>query len=326
MIRENILDFMAAHKGEYVSGELMSEQLHLTRAAIWKQIKVLREAGFEIEAQTKMGYRLLHTPLSIDAWIMKHSLKTRELGHKLDLHKDVTSTNERAKELAMQGVDHGTVVLAERQSSGRGRMQRWWEAPAGGLWMSVILKPKLSLADASKITLCTGVAVADAITEVCNIKVGIKWPNDLVYQGQKLVGILAEVVGEWNTVQTMVVGIGVNVNFTREELSKDLMAATLQDLTGTKWDLNVLAAKILERLEEELISLETRGFASLRERWMQRAVGIGQDALILQGKQTLEGIIQGISLDGELIVKIGAKNHVFSAGEVRVRSTNGTYF
>jgi BirA family biotin operon repressor/biotin-[acetyl-CoA-carboxylase] ligase len=326
MIRDKILDFLAAHEGKYVSGELMSEQLHLTRAAIWKQIKVLKEAGFEIEAQTKTGYRLLHTPRNINAWTIKHFLRTRELGQKVDLHKDITSTNERAKELAMQGVEHGTVVFSERQSSGRGRMQRWWEAPAGGLWMSVILKPNLSLADASKITLCTGVAVADAITEVCKIKPGIKWPNDLLYEGQKIVGILAEVVGEWNTVQTMVVGIGVNVNFGRAELSKDLMAATLQDITGTRWDLNLLAAKILERLEEELLLLETQGFASVRERWTQRAVGIGQEALILQGKQTLEGVIQGISLDGELIVKIGTENRIFAAGEVRVRTPAGTYF
>ncbi|MHB8126000.1 MAG: biotin--[acetyl-CoA-carboxylase] ligase [Desulfitobacteriaceae bacterium] len=326
MVREDILDLMAAHNGEYVSGELMSEHFQLTRAAIWKQIKVLRESGFEIEAQTNRGYRLLQTPYSINAWTIKHLLKTKQLGQKLDLHEELTSTNERAKELAMQGINHGTVVLAERQNAGRGRMQRWWEAPKGGLWMSVILKPKLSLADASKLTLCTGVAVVDAIAEVCKIKAGIKWPNDLVYEGQKIVGILAEVVGEWNTVQTMVIGIGVNVNFRREELSKDLMATTLQEIVGAKFDLNILAASILERLEEELTSLETQGFSSLRERWLQRAVGLGQGAVIQQGNQTLKGIIQGISYDGELIIRIGEENLTFSAGEVRVRSTTGTYF
>jgi BirA family biotin operon repressor/biotin-[acetyl-CoA-carboxylase] ligase len=326
MVREEILDLLAANPGEYVSGELMSEHLQLTRAAIWKQIKVLKEAGFEIEAQTKRGYRLLRTPLTINVWTIKHLLKTQKLGRELDLNMEVTSTNERAKELARKGMDHGTAVLAETQTLGVGRMQRHWEAPKGGLWMSVILKPKLSLADASKLTLCAGVAVVDAIAEVCKINVGIKWPNDVVYKGQKLVGILAEVVGEWNTIQTMVIGIGVNVNLRRDQLSKELLATTIQEITGDTFDLNTLAAKMLEQLEEELINLETKGFDSLRDRWMQRAVGLGQTAVIQQGNRTFEGVIQGISVDGELIIKIGEENHTFSAGEVRVRSTTGTYF
>jgi BirA family biotin operon repressor/biotin-[acetyl-CoA-carboxylase] ligase len=326
MVREEILDLLAANRGEYVSGELMSEHLQLTRAAIWKQIKVLKETGFQIEAQTKKGYRLLRTPLNINAWTIKHLLKTRKLGHELYISGEVTSTNEWAKELARKGKDHGTAVLAETQTVGVGRMQRHWEAPKGGLWMSVILKPKLSLADASKLTLCAGVAVVDTITEVCGIKVGIKWPNDVVFNGQKLVGILAEVVGEWNTIQTMVIGIGVNVNLQRMQLSKELLATTLLEITGEEFDLNALAAKILEHLEEELINSETKGFDSLRDRWMQRAFGLGQTALIQQGNLTYEGVIQGISVDGELIIKIGEENQTFSAGEVRVRSTTGTYF
>ncbi|MFZ3101079.1 MAG: biotin--[acetyl-CoA-carboxylase] ligase [Desulfitobacteriaceae bacterium] len=326
MARAEILDLMVAHLGEYVSGELMSEHLRITRAAIWKQIKILKELGFDIEAQTKRGYRLLQTPLSINAWTIKHVLKTQRLGQQLELHAELPSTNERAKELARQGMDHGTVVLAERQSAGHGRMQRQWESPKGGLWMSVILKPKLSLADASKLTLCTGIAVVDAFAEVCKIEAGIKWPNDLVYGGQKIAGILGEVVGEWNTVQTMIIGIGVNANLRREELSKDLMATTLQEIVGTKLDLNALAASILERLEEELTCLENQGFSSVRERWLQRAVGLGQGAVIQRGNQTFEGIIQGITADGELILRIGKENLTFSAGEVRVRSTTGTYF
>ncbi len=281
---------------------------------------------FEIEAQTKRGYRLLRTPLTINAWTIKHLLKTKELGRELDLNVEVTSTNERAKELAGKGWGHGTAVLAEMQNVGVGRMQRHWESPKGGLWMSVILKPKLSLADASKLTLCAGVAVVDAIAGVCKIKVGIKWPNDVVYNGQKLVGILAEVVGEWNTVQTMVIGIGVNVNLRRDQLSKELLATTIQEITGVTFDLNILAAEILKHLEQELFDLEIKGFNSLRDRWMQRAVGLKQTAVIQQGDRTFEGVIQGISVDGELIIKIGEESHTFSAGEVRVRSAAGTYF
>ena len=192
--------------------------------------------------------------------------------------------------------------------------------------MSIVLKPNLSLAEASKLTLATGVAVVDALREMFSLKVGIKWPNDVIYEGKKLAGILAEVVGEWTTIQTMVIGIGVNANLKREDLSPDLPAASLRQILGQEIDLNRLAARILEHLELELKSLEAEGFGSLRERWTERAIGIGRECLVERNGQTLTGILRGISEDGELIMQVGEKEYKFSAGEVRLRATSGKYF
>ncbi|AET65848.1 birA, biotin-(acetyl-CoA-carboxylase) ligase [Desulfosporosinus orientis DSM 765] len=326
MLRHDILNLLTERPSENVSGEKISQQLNVTRAAIWKQIKILKEEGFDIEAQPKNGYRLIKSPLSLNEWVLGQVLNTQSLGRVIELNEDLPSTNERAKELARQGTVHGQIVLAKKQSLGKGRLQRQWESPEGGLWMSIVLRPNLSLADATKITLAASVAVVDALKELVNLPVGIKWPNDIVFNGQKIAGILGEVVGEWNVVQTLILGIGVNVNFPRQRLGDSFSAVTLYELLGYELDLNILAAEILKYLEGELISLEHKEFQELRQKWSERAIGLGEEVRILRGDQVLEGIFKGISIDGSLLLETVDGEKSFSAGEVRLRSKQGVYF
>ena len=326
MLRHDILNLLTANPEKYVSGERISQQLRVTRAAIWKQIQVLKEEGFEIEGQTKKGYCLLKTPFSLNEWVIKKALTTPSLGCQITLEDELESTNVRAKELARQGGVHGQVVLARRQSSGRGRLQRQWESPRGGLWMSVVLRPSLSLADASKITLAASVAIVDAFEELYSLRIGIKWPNDLVFNGLKIAGILGEVVGEWNTVQTLILGIGINVNFPRERLSPLLNATTLFEILKDDVDLNILAATILKHLEKQIISLEKKAFEDLRVRWLERAVSLGEEVRILRGDQVIQGIFKGITIDGALLLETQDEVKSFSAGEVQLRSKEGKYF
>ena len=325
MVRHDILHLLAAHPEEYVSGERISQQLHVTRAAIWKHIKVLKDEGFEIEGQTKNGYRLLKMSLSLNEWALRQALTTTSLGCTIFLEDELVSTNVRAKELAHQGGVHGLTVLTRYQSVGQGRQQRQWESPRGGLWMSVVLRPDLSLADASKLTLAASIAIVDAIEELFQLRIGIKWPNDLVFNGQKLAGILGEVVGEWNAVQTLILGMGINVNFPRERLSAPLSATTLYEILGYEVDLNILAAAILKHLENELFSLEKKAFKELRVSWSERAVGLGEEVRVLRGAQVFQGIFKGISIDGALLLETEDGEKSFSAGEVQLRSEMGTY-
>ncbi|OLN28148.1 biotin--[acetyl-CoA-carboxylase] ligase [Desulfosporosinus metallidurans] len=326
MVSHEILNILAANSEDYVSGERISQQLHVTRAAIWKQIKVLKEEGFEIEGQTKNGYRLMGTPLSLNEWALKQALTTTSLGYAIDLEDELVSTNARSKELARQGGVHGQIVLAKHQSAGRGRLQRQWESPRGGLWMSVLLRPNLSLADASKLTLAASVAIVDALRELFQLSIGIKWPNDLIFNGQKIAGILGEVVGEWNAVQTLILGIGINANFPREQLNTSLNATTLHEILGYEVNLNVLAAGILKHLENQVISLEKKAFEELRSNWSERALGLGEEVRILRGEQVFQGIFKGISIDGELILETEDGEKIFTAGEVQLRSKEGKYF
>lgn len=326
MGRHDIIQLLAAHTGEYVSGEMISQQLKVTRAAIWKQIKILKEEGFEIEGQTKNGYRLLKIPNSLNEWVLKQALTTKALGCNLYVEDELSSTNNLAKELARQGGAHGLTVLARYQNTGQGRMQRQWESPRGGLWLSVVLRPNLTLADASKITLAASVAIVDALMELYQLPVGIKWPNDIIYNGQKIAGILGEVVGEWNAVQTMILGIGINVNFPRAKLSAPLNATTLYEIIGREVDLNKLTAKVLKCLENELLALERKAFEDLKRKWSERAVGINEEIRVLRGEHIYLGIFKGITVDGALILETEEGEQSFSAGEVQLRSSKSDYF
>lgn len=326
MGRKAILDLLAERPGEFVSGEMMSQHLNLTRAAVWKQIQALKALGFEVDSQTKSGYRLVKLPLALDEWILERELRTNALGRELHLFDTLPSTNDWVKDAARNGGVHGLVAIAKEQGEGRGRQKRCWVSPRGGLWFSVLLKPQLSLADAAKLTLVASISVADGIEAATGISLGIKWPNDLLFEGRKVVGILGEVAGEWNTVQSIVLGIGINANLSRQQIGDDIAADTLQAILGRPMNLNTLTARILEHLEVDVEVLERQGFSSLRQRWLHRAVGIGTQAQINQGSEVFTGTFQGISEDGELILAVEGGEKVFAAGEVSVRSEHGTYF
>jgi len=319
-VRNKILELLKESQGEFVSGESISETLHITRAAVWKQIQSLKEAGYTIEGQTKKGYRLVAMPWELDEWALEQGLKTKALGRKLFLYEEHPSTNEGIKELVGQGHEHGTVLIAKRQTKGRGRLRRGWESPAGGLWLSVLLKPKLSLSEAAKLTLSAGVAVAKTLRELYNLEAGIKWPNDIVVKGQKIAGILGEVAGEWNTVQTLVLGIGINTNFSRQALSAELQATTLQELLGRKVNLNQLAAELLLNLEREFEALESGDSTGLVQRWTSLAIGIGRIVQVERAGQIYQGIFRGIRESGELVLESEGEELVFSSGEVSLRA------
>jgi len=326
MVRKAILDLLAQRPGTFVSGEVISKKLNLTRAAIWKQIQALKASGYEIDSLTKNGYRLLKLPLSLDEWSIGYELRTNVLGRELHLFETIPSTNDWVKAEALKGGAHGLVAVAKEQKGGRGRQMRAWVSPPGGLWLSVLLKPRLSLADASKLTLLASVSVAEAIEAVTKVSLGIKWPNDLLFNGRKVVGILGEVAGEWNTVQSIVLGIGVNANLSRHQIGEEIQADTLQEILGEPLNLNSLAARILEHLEKDLELFERQGFASICERWLQRAVGIGEQVQVRQGKELFLGIFKGINENGEFILELAGAEKVFAAAEVSIRSESGIYF
>ncbi|NMA68445.1 MAG: biotin--[acetyl-CoA-carboxylase] ligase [Desulfitobacterium sp.] len=319
-MRNKILDILSSSQGEFISGESISETLEITRAAVWKQIKNLKDAGYVIEGQTKKGYRLLSTPCFLDQWALKKELRTNTLCKELYLFEELPSTNEYCKDLVRQGASHGTVVIAKKQTQGHGRMQRSWESPLGGLWLSVILKPSLNLGEVAKLTLSTGVALGETLRQLYDIPVGIKWPNDIVVEGKKIAGILGEVVGEWNTVHTLILGIGINGNFPRNALSPDLPATTLQDILQKDIDLNLLARELLRQLEKEVSSLEAGDSQGLLRRWTGLALGIGEEVIIQRANQIFKGIFKGIRENGELILEIDGQEMNFSSGEVSLRS------
>jgi len=189
----------------------MASRQGISRAAVWKQIKNLKARGYEIEASTKKGYRLARKPDLLDADLIQSGLKTKWLGRDLCCRREASSTNEVARSMA-RDCRNGTVILAEVQTQGRGRLSRSWASPPGGIWMSLVLKPQIPLAQVFRLNMAASLAVSRSVQALFGLEAGIKWPNDLLVNERKICGILMEVSAEVDQLDYAVVGLGINAN------------------------------------------------------------------------------------------------------------------
>lgn len=221
MLDDKILRFFKRCEDGYVSGEELSEVLSISRTAVWKHIEKLREEGYEIVASPHLGYRLISVPDRLTATELKWKLNTEVIGKKIYSYKEIGSTNDAAYGLATSGEAEGTIVIAEYQTKGRGRLGRKWVSPRDkGAYFSVILRPDMLPRHVSIITLLSSLGVAKTIREIINLPALIKWPNDILVNRQKVCGILTELNGEIDKVNFVIVGIGVNINTKKELLPK----------------------------------------------------------------------------------------------------------
>lgn len=255
--------------------------------------------------------------------VIEAALQTKKMGHPLYFYSETDTTNDRIRELALENAPEGTLAVAELQTAGRGRRGRAWQAPAGsGIWMSLLLRPNIPPARASVLTLLAGIALTEAIEDVTGLEVGIKWPNDILLHGKKLVGILTEMDCDMETIHSVTVGMGINVN--TKEFPDDLkdIATSLYLEGGKTYDRGQLTGQAMlrfEQLYEEF--LEKDGvFAPFKEKYRERCVNIGREVRVI-GRETYLAKALDITPDGELIVKRkdnGAEEVVFS-GEVSIR-------
>lgn len=250
---EDLLHMLLNAEGRFVSGEEISRNLSISRTAVWKHVNKLRDMGYEFEAVSRKGYRLVTKPDSIDATALQLALDTTVFGRKAVLLASTLSTQGDVLKLAEQGQAEGAVVIAEEQTGGRGRFGRQWFSPPGkGIWMSVLLRPDLPLQHTPQLTLLTGVAVCRAVRACSGADAGIKWPNDVLIDGRKVCGILLESTVEDHEVRYCIAGIGVDVNFDPEDYPEDLttIATSLKMETGHPVDRTKLTAAILTELEQ----------------------------------------------------------------------------
>jgi BirA family biotin operon repressor/biotin-[acetyl-CoA-carboxylase] ligase len=308
-MRETILHMLRAHPGAFVSGEAMRQTCGVSRTAIWKHIKELQDAGYQIEAVRNKGYRLVHSPDLVTSSEIRAGLKTSWLGQNIVYRATIDSTNTLAQQLALRGAPEGTLVIADEQTAGRGRRGRnWFSPPHSGVWMSLILRPDLPPAQAAQITLVTAVAMSRALTRVTGVQAGIKWPNDILFGKRKCCGILTEMHAEFDRVHHLVLGIGINVNVPQEKFPADLqeIATSLQAVKGAA----IQRAEVVRAVLEELEPLYRRfvakgGFASVREDWKRSNITLGRQIVA----QTARGPISGEALDidefGVLLVRRG---------------------
>jgi len=326
-MRTRILEILGQSSKEYLSGEEISRQLSVSRTAIWKQMQTLKQAGYEIEAHPRRGYRLKNRPDLLLPYEIRDTLSTKILGQgEIYYFSEIDSTNIEAKKHANLGCPEGSIVLAETQNGGRGRLSRSWFSPTGkGIWLSVVLRPPFYPYDAPKCTLMAAVAVTKAIRNVTGVKCGIKWPNDILYQGKKVVGILTEMSAEFDAINHVIIGMGINVNIKEQEFPAELIdvATSLSVITGHDISRLTLLHAVLVELENAYEGVIQRGFSEMLDEWRELSVTLGKNVNVFGGGREFSGLAVDIDNDGALLVQTDDALEKVLAGDVSIRPQIG---
>mgnify|MGYP000097140755 CR=1 FL=1 len=308
----------------YVSGEKLCEKLGVSRVAIWKTVAKLKRLGYVIEAKPKQGYKLVKRPNIPYSWEVKRCLGEVEVvGKEVKYFESVSSTQEVVKNEALGGAKEGLVVIASEQHRGKGRLGRPWFSPRGGLWMSVLLRPDVPPIKAPLLTLMAAACIADVLEESYNVKASIKWPNDVMVNGKKIAGVLAEADIEMDRVNYVALGIGVNANISISLMPDDLkpLATSLANILGKEVNLAELACKLIKALDKQYGEYKLKRFPLLLERWKSKLLGLGQRALVKTAYEEVEGLALDVDEDGALIMKKtdGSTIKVYSGDLVLLR-------
>ena len=304
-VKDSLLKAFAESGGNYISGSALAEQLGVSRNAVWKAVKVLENEGYVIESVTARGYRLAMESNHLSEHLIASKVEASVLGNKIIVLDEVDSTNNYAKRATAKDFSHGTVIVADRQTSGKGRMGRSFISPSGkGLYMSVILRPDFSIKTAPLITSAAAVACAEAIESLCRADVRIKWVNDLYIGGKKICGILTEasVDMEMRALDVAVVGIGINVRKIADSFDEELRsrASSIEDETGEVLDRNELCAAIINHFEQYLGKIENREY--LRE-YRRRELLTGNIITANVGSESITGKAVGIDRNANLMIE-----------------------
>lgn len=317
-LREQLLHLLKESGEQFISGEEISKKLGVSRTAIWKHIEELREEGYVFEAVRRSGYRLVTTPDVMIAEEIRMGLKTSTLGQNVQYYPTVDSTNIKCQDLAKSGAPEGTLVVAEEQVGGKGRLGRVWNSPKGSnIYMSLLLRPPLEIQRCPQLTLLTAVAVVETIQENYGIEANIKWPNDVLIQGKKICGILTELNAEADRINWVVIGIGINVNTTEDDFTPEVLevATSLRIAGGEVLRRVPLIQQVLERFEELYFLYLKEGFLPVKKRWESKAITIDKKVTIRTLQGSFDGVAEGIDDGGVLLVRKedGTLQHVYSA-------------
>ncbi|HEY6873187.1 MAG TPA: biotin--[acetyl-CoA-carboxylase] ligase [Geobacteraceae bacterium] len=304
---QRILALFRAKPGWVVSGEELSTLLNVSRTAVWKRIKSLKDLGYRIEAVPSQGYRLVAVPDLLIPEEITAGLTTRRIGRRVISFRETDSTNEVAFRLAEEGAEEGTVVVAEAQRRGKGRLGRQWVSPAGvNLYCSVILRPPVLPVRAPQLTFLSAVAVARAVAATTTLHPFIKWPNDLLINGGKVAGLLNEMSAETEKVNFLVLGIGVNINMRRGQFPADLRhpATSLCLEEGAEVSRLAFVRALLEALDALYADYLLHGYEPVRREWLALSNVLGRRVRVAFQESETVGVAEGIDEDGALLLQL----------------------
>lgn len=324
--KKQILALLESGRGRNISGGFIAKQLNISRNAVWKAVKELEKEGYKIEAVTNKGYRLSEDNdiLSVQGMLPYLSPKniSENIPERIFVHDVLESTNKTAKEMAVSGAEHGTVIVTDSQTAGKGRYGRAFHSPPGhGLYMSFILHPsKLCFSTPTLITAFAAVSVCEAVEAVSDKNPQIKWVNDVFIDGKKICGILTEAVTDFESgnTQWIVVGIGVNLRISPAELPEDLKQVA--GAVFEKDNLPITRNRLCSEIANRIIHPENHNEKEMLEKYRQRMYMLGKKVLVTGTAETYEAVAVGIDDIGRLIVKRNNGELLsLSAGEIRIK-------
>lgn len=319
---DKIVTLLKSHQSEFLSGEKLSKSLGLSRAAVWKNIKKLKSLGYKIESKQNLGYRLHPNDSLLFPWEISDGLQTDTIGRKIYYFDTIDSTQNFALELARKPHENGSVVIAERQTQGRGRLNRKWVSPKGGIWLSILLRPNFEPSHTSLFPMLTSLALAVAIEKTLKIKPELKWPNDVTVNSDKVAGILIDASIESNAIDYLVIGVGINFKIKPSKIVKEIKAGQKKYGIGTLVEENqkaspvVLIQQFLAELESRYNDIISDNTGTIRKEWMKRSSTIGKNVTVTTITGTTKGKAVGIDKTGALLLSNRGKIQRMLAGDI----------
>jgi len=317
-----VLTFLQTHNTEYLSGQDLSDVLRISRVAVWKHIKKIQELGYSVESKQKLGYKLLANSDLLLPWEITSNLKTKIIGKQAYYFDSIESTQNQALKMANDPANNGVVIVASKQTGGRGRSGRKWISPEGGIWISIILKPKFDISITTLFPIASALALAIAIEKTFSITPELKWPNDLTINGKKIAGMLVDVSLESNKIESLVLGVGVNFNVNVKEIEKTLRdtpnfygVASLSDHKTDVKPIQLVQAFLIE-LEKTYNSLNAKQTKKIISEWSKRSSTIGKNVVINTIDEKIKGKAVKIDEDGALVISDNGKTSRIIAGDV----------
>ena len=319
-MQKKILDILL-NTDDFISGQEISERLGVSRQAVWKSINALKEKGYEIQSVTNRGYRLVSSPNYLNESSLKSLLHNKIIGKNLIVLDSVDSTNDCLKKLGNEGCENGTVVVTREQTKGKGRLGKTWQSKKDdGIAFSVLLRPNVAPSEVSAITPLAGLAVCKAIREYTKLDCVIKWPNDIIVGRKKLVGILTEMSAEFDAVEYVITGIGINIDHTSFPEEIAFKATSLLLETGRHIDKNEFLACVLEHLENEFVKNNLELTPTALSEYTDLCATVGRSVTFQRGTRRISGMAVGVSEHGELKVMMSDGTIcLVNSGEVTVQ-------
>ena len=320
-----ILNFLESHESEYLSGQDLSDVLKISRVAVWKHIEKIRSLGYRIDSKQKRGYKFVNRTEKLLPWEITKKIKSKFIGRRIYYFDEIDSTQNYALQISNNTNENGAIIIAEKQTHGKGRLNRKWYSPEGGIWLSVIIHPEFQISDATIIPLAASLALCESIKKVHKIKTDVKWPNDITIDGKKVAGMLIDTSIQGNKVENLVLGIGINFAVNTQQIEKRLKnspnfygVTSLFPEKNSPSKIELLVQFLLE-LEKVINSLIKGKNAQIIRDWSKHTNMFGKAISVNTGNGKISGIAKKIDSDGALIIKTGTKNRRIFVGDVTLR-------